>query len=147
MLPTLSLCIHTGTWHNQQRRSERDSSYNRWRFHRQHPSCLPWRFGCCYSHWCLGTSTIVQMDPTGNEIIQDDSLTMYVFQMFWLLVLLLKSGRIEDSEMRRTFNLGIGMVLVVSPEAASRILGEAKNGDYVAYRIGEVVDGEGVTYH
>ncbi|KAG2252050.1 hypothetical protein Bca4012_099601 [Brassica carinata] len=58
-----------------------------------------------------------------------------------------QSGRIEDSEMRRTFNLGIGMVLVVSPEAASRILGEAKNGDYVAYRIGEVVDGEGVTYH
>ncbi|KAJ4885192.1 hypothetical protein Rs2_35285 [Raphanus sativus] len=58
-----------------------------------------------------------------------------------------QSGRIEDSEMRRTFNLGIGMVLVVSPEAASRILGEAKNGDYVAYRIGEVVDREGVTYH
>ncbi|XP_013589955.1 PREDICTED: phosphoribosylformylglycinamidine cyclo-ligase, chloroplastic-like [Brassica oleracea var. oleracea] len=58
-----------------------------------------------------------------------------------------QSGRIEDSEMRRTFNLGIGMVLVVSPEAASRILGEAKNGDYVAYSIGEVINGEGVTYH
>ncbi|CAH8336011.1 unnamed protein product [Eruca vesicaria subsp. sativa] len=58
-----------------------------------------------------------------------------------------QSGRIEDSEMRRTFNLGIGMVLVVSPEAATRILGEAKNGDYVAYRIGEVINGEGVTYH
>ncbi|CAH8389681.1 unnamed protein product [Eruca vesicaria subsp. sativa] len=57
-----------------------------------------------------------------------------------------QSGRIEDSEMRRTFNLGIGMVLVVSPEAALRILGEAKNGDYVAYRIGEVINGEGVTY-
>lgn len=58
----------------------------------------------------------------------------------------LKSGRIEDSEMRRTFNLGIGMVMVVSPEAALRILGEAKNGDYVAHRIGEVINGEGVTY-
>ncbi|XP_010516055.1 PREDICTED: phosphoribosylformylglycinamidine cyclo-ligase, chloroplastic [Camelina sativa] len=57
-----------------------------------------------------------------------------------------QSGRIEDSEMRRTFNLGIGMVLVVSPEAASRILQEAKNGDYVAYRVGEVINGEGVTY-
>ncbi|KAF8101937.1 hypothetical protein N665_0201s0233 [Sinapis alba] len=57
-----------------------------------------------------------------------------------------QSGRIEDSEMRRTFNLGIGMVLVVSPEAALRILGEAKNGDYVAYRIGEVINGDGVTY-
>ncbi|CAF2111858.1 unnamed protein product [Brassica oleracea] len=57
-----------------------------------------------------------------------------------------QSGRIEDSEMRRTFNLGIGMVMVVSPEAALRILGEANNGDYVAYRIGEVTNGEGVTY-
>ncbi|KAL0714452.1 hypothetical protein Bca4012_021431 [Brassica carinata] len=57
-----------------------------------------------------------------------------------------QSGRIEDSEMRRTFNLGIGMVMVVSPEAALRILGEAKNGDYAAYRIGEVINGEGVTY-
>lgn len=49
--------------------------------------------------------------------------------------------------MRRTFNLGIGMVMVVSPEAALRILGEAENGDYVAYRIGEVINGEGVSYH
>uniref|UniRef100_A0A1J3JVD4 phosphoribosylformylglycinamidine cyclo-ligase n=1 Tax=Noccaea caerulescens TaxID=107243 RepID=A0A1J3JVD4_NOCCA len=57
-----------------------------------------------------------------------------------------QSGSIEDSEMRRTFNLGVGMVMVVTPEAASRILGEAKKGDYVAYRIGEVIDGEGVSY-
>ncbi|KAG7628550.1 Phosphoribosylformylglycinamidine cyclo-ligase [Arabidopsis thaliana] len=57
-----------------------------------------------------------------------------------------QTGRIEDSEMRRTFNLGIGMVMVVSPEAASRILEEVKNGDYVAYRVGEVVNGEGVSY-
>ncbi|CAH8268660.1 unnamed protein product [Arabidopsis lyrata] len=57
-----------------------------------------------------------------------------------------QSGRIEDMEMRRTFNLGIGMVMVVSPEAASRILQEAKNGDYVAYRVGEVINGEGVSY-
>lgn len=54
-------------------------------------------------------------------------------------------GRIDDSEMRRTFNMGIGMVLVVSPEAASRILGDA-NGANPIYRIGEVVTGEGVSY-
>jgi len=32
-------------------------------------------------------------------------------------------------------------------EAALRILGEVENGDYVAYRIGQVIDGEGVTYN
>ncbi|KAL1225314.1 Phosphoribosylformylglycinamidine cyclo-ligase [Cardamine amara subsp. amara] len=56
-------------------------------------------------------------------------------------------GSIEESEMRRTFNMGIGMVMVVSPDAALRILGEVENGDYVAYRIGQVIQGQGVTYH
>ncbi|CAO2812757.1 unnamed protein product [Amaranthus hypochondriacus] len=54
-------------------------------------------------------------------------------------------GRINDSEMRRTFNMGIGMVVVVSPEAAQSIVGNA-NGSSPVYRIGEVVSGEGVSY-
>lgn len=47
--------------------------------------------------------------------------------------------------MRRTFNMGIGMVLVVSAEASDKILKDA-NGAYKAYRIGEVVSSEGVSY-
>lgn len=47
--------------------------------------------------------------------------------------------------MRRTFNMGIGMVLVVSPEAADRILSECQ-GSSTAYRIGEVITGEGVEF-
>lgn len=57
-----------------------------------------------------------------------------------------EAGNIEDAEMRRTFNMGIGMVLVVSKETSSRIL-ESENGAYKAYRIGEVLSDEGVTYH
>lgn len=56
-----------------------------------------------------------------------------------------EAGRIEDAEMMRTFNMGIGMVLVVSPEAADRILGEIEKTG-IAYRIGEVVNGDGVSY-
>lgn len=55
-----------------------------------------------------------------------------------------KSGRIEDSEMLRTFNMGIGMVIVANQEAASRILCE---GNTKAYLIGHVVEGEGVIYN
>jgi len=55
-----------------------------------------------------------------------------------------KSGRIEDSEMRRTFNMGIGMVIVASQEAASIILSE---GNTKAYLIGHVVEREGVIYN
>ncbi|KAM0857431.1 hypothetical protein ACQ4PT_048473 [Festuca glaucescens] len=51
-------------------------------------------------------------------------------------------GKIEDAEMLRTFNLGVGMVLVVSKDAADRILEESSP----AYRIGEVIQGEGVHY-
>lgn len=57
-----------------------------------------------------------------------------------------EAGKIEDAEMRRTFNMGIGMVLVVSQETSYRIL-EGGGGDNKAYRIGEVVSGEGVSYH
>ncbi|RXH92676.1 hypothetical protein DVH24_033572 [Malus domestica] len=50
-----------------------------------------------------------------------------------------KAGRVEEAEMRRTFNMGIGMVLVVSPEASHRILEEDGNGAaYKVYRIGYV---------
>ncbi|XP_073106681.1 phosphoribosylformylglycinamidine cyclo-ligase, chloroplastic/mitochondrial [Elaeis guineensis] len=56
-----------------------------------------------------------------------------------------EAGGIEDSEMRRTFNMGIGMVLVVSPEAADRILSECQ-GSSPAFRIGEVITGEGVEF-
>ncbi|KAI3953272.1 hypothetical protein MKX01_042267 [Papaver californicum] len=57
-----------------------------------------------------------------------------------------QAGRVEDAEMMRTFNMGIGMVLVVSSEAADRILEEERQGGNMVYRIGEVVNGEGVTY-
>ncbi|CAM0943558.1 unnamed protein product [Alopecurus aequalis] len=51
-------------------------------------------------------------------------------------------GKIEDAEMMRTFNMGVGMVLVVSKEAADRIIQESSP----AYRIGEVIQGKGVHY-
>ncbi|OMO60058.1 hypothetical protein COLO4_33959 [Corchorus olitorius] len=70
----------------------------------------------CHLQGFLGIASCVQMDTTGRNI--------------------------EDSEMRRTFNMGIGMVLVVSQEASRRIL-EDENGVYTAYRIGQVVTGEG----
>ncbi|KAI5065687.1 hypothetical protein GOP47_0020382 [Adiantum capillus-veneris] len=55
-----------------------------------------------------------------------------------------KVGGINDAEMRRTFNMGIGMVIVASPESAEDIL--ANKGDKVIYKIGRVVKGEGVAY-
>ncbi|CAL4887967.1 unnamed protein product [Urochloa decumbens] len=54
-------------------------------------------------------------------------------------------GNIDDAEMWRTFNMGIGMVLVVSREAADRII-KGNHGSNPAYPIGEVIQGKGVCY-
>jgi len=44
---------------------------------------------------------------------------------------------VEESEMYRTFNMGVGMILVVSPENLDKVL---ENSD--GYTIGRVVEGE-----
>lgn len=87
------------------------------------------------------TDNIPRVFPKGlGTVIYKDSWEVpSVFK--WIQ----EAGRIEDAEMRRTFNMGIGMVLVVSPEASSRILGDG-NGAYTAYKIGEVASDEGVRY-
>lgn len=55
-----------------------------------------------------------------------------------------EAGKIEEAEMRRTFNMGIGMVLVVAQDMALKIL---EDDTLEAFRIGEVVEGDGVSYH
>jgi phosphoribosylformylglycinamidine cyclo-ligase len=60
--------------------------------------------------------------------------------------LLRKIGRIPEQDWRRTFNLGIGMIMVISPrklKEAARILGSLREP---FYEIGEVVRGRGVVY-
>ena len=59
---------------------------------------------------------------------------------------LAEAGRIAAPEMLKTFNCGIGMVLVVAPdraEALAALLGEA--GETV-FRLGEVGGGKGIRY-
>lgn len=52
---------------------------------------------------------------------------------------LMKTGKIEFDEMYHVFNMGVGMVLTVSPDFADDILKSINN----AYIIGEITTGEG----
>jgi phosphoribosylformylglycinamidine cyclo-ligase len=54
------------------------------------------------------------------------------------------SGRIEDAEMHRTFNCGIGMVVVLPCDAAGTALDTLRAAGERAAVIGEVVAGQGV---
>ncbi|KAG0573220.1 hypothetical protein KC19_VG159200 [Ceratodon purpureus] len=57
-----------------------------------------------------------------------------------------EQGGVDDAEMRRTFNMGVGMVLIVGKEEAESIVLE--NNCYgKVYRLGDIVKGEGVTFN
>jgi len=57
------------------------------------------------------------------------------------------SGEIEEAEMFRVFNMGIGLILVVSEEEVDKILSVLKEKGEKAFVIGDVVRGErGVTF-
>jgi phosphoribosylformylglycinamidine cyclo-ligase len=52
-------------------------------------------------------------------------------------------GHVEDEEMARVFNLGIGMVLVVAPDAVRGALSQIEQGGCRAAVVGSVVEGTG----
>jgi phosphoribosylformylglycinamidine cyclo-ligase len=54
-----------------------------------------------------------------------------------------KQGDIEDGEMYRTFNMGLGMILVVSPEDVARVRRHFDSRNEPCYDIGAIVPGKG----
>jgi phosphoribosylformylglycinamidine cyclo-ligase len=52
-------------------------------------------------------------------------------------------GEVSDDEMRRVFNLGIGMVVVVAPEEAHRTLDILRTEGHRAVEIGQIAAGHG----
>ena len=60
--------------------------------------------------------------------------------------LLRQIGRIPEHDWRRTFNLGIGMILVISKRDVPRAVKVLKSLRERWYQIGEVVRGKGVVY-
>ncbi len=52
-------------------------------------------------------------------------------------------GSIDDEEMFRVFNMGIGMALITPPNSTDRVLEELNKEKKPAYVIGEIVEGSG----
>jgi phosphoribosylformylglycinamidine cyclo-ligase len=50
-------------------------------------------------------------------------------------------GKVSDAEMLRTFNMGIGLVAVVSPFDAEEVITYLGDHGFPAYRIGEIIKG------
>ena len=52
-------------------------------------------------------------------------------------------GNVDWHEMYRTFNMGVGMVLVVAPEEADAVREHLKNAGETFYELGRIVEGSG----
>ncbi len=57
--------------------------------------------------------------------------------------LIQKMGNIENEEMFKVFNMGIGLVLVVSKKEMNKVLRQLSSLRETAYRIGEITAGKG----
>ncbi len=53
------------------------------------------------------------------------------------------AANLSQDEALKTFNMGVGMVLVVAPDAADDVLAELERMGERAFRLGEVVKGDG----
>lgn len=58
-----------------------------------------------------------------------------------------REGGVDDAEMYRTFNMGIGMIVVVAPEDASRVVAELGARGEMCHRIGDIVPGDGTVQY
>lgn len=59
--------------------------------------------------------------------------------------LIQKTGKISEHDMFNTFNMGVGMSIVVAKEDADRAISVLKAQGEDAYVLGEIVRGDGVT--
>ena len=85
---------------------------------------------------------------TGNLVrVLPDSVDAVVDRATWrpqpIFDLVQRKGRIEQSEMESTFNMGVGMMAVVSPDDSDRALAFLRNRGMDAWVAGEVVNGTG----
>jgi phosphoribosylformylglycinamidine cyclo-ligase len=76
-------------------------------------------------------------EGTSVEIRRDSWPVLPIFQ------LMQRIGSVEDAEMFRTFNMGIGMVIICAEANASRIKTHVESSGRACYQIGRVIRGSG----
>ncbi len=54
-----------------------------------------------------------------------------------------KIGNVSREEMLRTFNLGLGMIVIISPQYADLVKDSITQAGEAFYEVGEVVEGDG----
>ena len=81
---------------------------------------------------------IPRMLPSGCSVTVDTAS----WPQLPIFALLQEWGQVEWAEMYRTFNMSIGMILVVAPEDAPAMISQLADRGEAAYLIGEVTAGD-----
>jgi phosphoribosylformylglycinamidine cyclo-ligase len=78
--------------------------------------------------------------------ILPDNINVRIQKSAWkvpqIFRLIQNKGKIQDKEMYHTFNMGVGMVLVVEPQAAKTIISKLAEFKLKSWVIGEVIKGK-----
>ena len=84
--------------------------------------------------------------PANVARILPDGCTAYIRNGTWEILpifpFLQAKGDVEAAEMYRVFNMGVGMVVIVAPDAVDVALESLEASGESTYRIGEVIAGE-----
>jgi len=91
-----------------------------------------------------GMSHITGGGLMGNTMrIVPEGLALSVEWNSWpelpIFDLIRKEGQVPEEDMRRTFNLGLGLVMIVSNDRVDHIMAYLKSREENAYIVGEVV--------
>ncbi|HHE07937.1 MAG TPA: phosphoribosylformylglycinamidine cyclo-ligase [Chlorobaculum parvum] len=91
-----------------------------------------------------GMSHVTGGGLMGNTMrIVPDGLTLSVDWSSWpelpIFDLIRKEGAVPEEDMRRTFNLGLGLVMIVRKDRVDHLMGYLKSKEENAYIVGEVV--------
>lgn len=79
-----------------------------------------------------------------NRILPQDvdaEIDASKYQILDIFKLIKRTGNVDEKEMLRTFNLGVGLTVVCRPEYKEKIINHVKANGINAYEIGKIVKG------
>ncbi len=73
----------------------------------------------------------------------DASVDLGTIRVLPIFSCIKQEGGVDDADMLRTYNMGVGLTLVADPKKVSSVLSHLHNKGHDAYVVGEIVKGKG----